>query len=154
MSRHAEIELKDIVKTYHMGAETLTTLKKVSLRVYRGEFMAIVGPSGSGKSTLMNIIGCLDTPSEGQYIIDGQDASRMSDNQLARVRNEKIGFIFQSFHLLSQLSAFENVELPLVYRGMPAKQRREIASGMLAQMGLADKQNHKPGSCQGGSSNG
>jgi len=142
--------MKDIVKTYQMGSETLVTLKKVSLQVYRGEFMAIVGPSGSGKSTLMNIIGCLDTPTEGQYIIDGQDTSRLSDNRLAEIRNQKIGFIFQSFHLLPQLTSLENVELPLVYRGLSAKQRRDQAVQMLAQMGLGDKLHHKPKQLSGG----
>jgi putative ABC transport system ATP-binding protein len=149
-NRIIDIDLKDIVKTYQMGSETLVTLKKVSLQVYRGEFMAIIGPSGSGKSTLMNIIGCLDSPTEGQYIVDGQDTSRMSDNKLAEIRNQKIGFIFQSFHLLSQLSCIENVELPLVYRGMSAKQRRDKATAVLGQMGLADKLYHKPKQLSGG----
>lgn len=148
--RIVDIDMKNIVKTYQMGSETLMTLNKVSLQVYRGEFMAIVGPSGSGKSTLMNIIGCLDTPTEGQYIIDGQDTSRMSDNRLAEIRNQKIGFIFQSFHLLPQLTSLENVELPLVYRGMTAKQRRDKATQMLSQMGLGDKLNHKPKQLSGG----
>jgi putative ABC transport system ATP-binding protein len=149
-SRSIDIDMQDIVKTYQMGNETLVTLKKVSLQVYRGEFMAIIGPSGSGKSTLINIIGCLDTPTEGQYIIDGQDTSRMTDNRLAEIRNQKIGFIFQSFHLLPQLSSLENVELPLVYRGMSAKERRDKAREVLGQMGLADKLNHKPKQLSGG----
>ncbi|RXZ79913.1 ABC transporter ATP-binding protein [Paenibacillaceae bacterium] len=150
MNRPIDIDMKDIVKTYQMGSETMVTLKKVSLQVYRGEFMAIIGPSGSGKSTLMNIIGCLDMPTAGQYIIDGQDTNRMSGNRLAEIRNQKIGFIFQSFHLLSQLSSLENVELPLIYRGMPAKQRRGKAADVLAQMGLADKLHHKPKELSGG----
>ncbi len=148
--RIIDIDMKDIVKTYQMGSEQVTTLKKVSLQVYRGEFMAIIGPSGSGKSTLMNIIGCLDTPTAGQYIVDGQDTSRLNDSRLADIRNRKIGFIFQSFHLLSQLSSVENVELPLVYRGMSGKQRREKAIAALVQMGLGEKLHHKPKQLSGG----
>jgi putative ABC transport system ATP-binding protein len=148
--RHVDIDLSGIVKTYRLGGETVTTLRSVSLKVYRGEFLAIVGPSGSGKSTLMNIIGCLDTPTEGSCIIDGQDTSRMSDGKLAEIRNRKIGFIFQSFHLLSQLTALENVELPLVYRGLGAKQRKEKAMKALTQMGLADRVRHKPKELSGG----
>lgn len=150
MAASVEIDMKDIVKTYQMGSETLVTLKKVSLQVYQGEFMAVIGPSGSGKSTLMNIIGCLDTPTEGKYVIGGYDVSRMGDNKLAEIRNQKIGFIFQSFHLLPHLTSQENVELPLVYRGIPAKQRRERAIATLGQMGLSDKLNHKPKQLSGG----
>ncbi|HUC92889.1 MAG TPA: ABC transporter ATP-binding protein [Paenibacillus sp.] len=150
IGRHADIDLQGIVKTYRMGGETVTTLRGVCLRVYRGEFLAIVGPSGSGKSTLMNIIGCLDTPSQGKYIIDGHDTSRLNDNRLAEIRNRKIGFIFQSFHLLSQLTAVENVELPLIYRGVAAKQRREMALRALTQMGLGERINHKPPELSGG----
>lgn len=147
---HAAIDLRGIVKTYQMGGESVTTLRGVSLQVHRGEFLAIVGPSGSGKSTLMNIIGCLDTPTEGKYIIDGHDTSRMNDNRLAEIRNRKIGFIFQSFHLLSQLTAIENVELPLVYRGVSAKKRREMALKALEQMGLGERMHHKPPQLSGG----
>lgn len=148
--RAVDIDLRRIVKEHEMGGEKLVTLKNISLQVDRGEFMAIVGPSGSGKSTLMNIIGCLDTPTEGTYIIDGQDTSRMNDNELADIRNRKIGFIFQSFHLLSQLTAFENVELPLIYRGMSAKERRRLAEETLGQMGIADKLHHLPKQLSGG----
>lgn len=148
--RAVDIDLRRIVKEHEMGGEKLVTLKNISLQVDRGEFMAIVGPSGSGKSTLMNIIGCLDTPTEGTYIIDGQDTSRMNDNELADIRNRKIGFIFQSFHLLSQLTAFENVELPLIYRGMSAKERRRLAEEALGQMGIADKLHHLPKQLSGG----
>ncbi|GIP32112.1 ABC transporter ATP-binding protein [Paenibacillus sp. J2TS4] len=149
-NRAMDIDLQEIVKEYPMGGETLVTLKGISLQVYRGEFMAIIGPSGSGKSTLMNIIGCLDSPTRGKYIIEGQDTSRMRDSKLAEIRNHKIGFIFQSFHLLSQFSALENVELPLVYRGMSAKMRRERAIKALTQMGIADKRSHLPKQLSGG----
>ncbi|MBW7477443.1 ABC transporter ATP-binding protein [Paenibacillus oenotherae] len=148
--QHIGIELKDIVKSYRMGGEMVTTLRGISLHVYSGEFLAIVGPSGSGKSTLMNIIGCLDTPSSGSYTIDGQDTSRLSDNRLAEIRNHKIGFIFQSFHLLTQLTALENVELPLVYRGLSSRQRRERAVTALTRMGLQDRMHHKPKELSGG----
>ena len=149
-SPQVAFELKNIVKTYRMGGETVTTLKNVSLKVYAGEFLAIVGPSGSGKSTLMNIIGCLDTPTEGEYWIDGENTGRMSDSKLAEIRNRKIGFIFQSFHLLPQLTALENVELPLIYRGVPARQRRDMALRALESVGLAERTRHKPAQLSGG----
>lgn len=149
-SPQVAFELKNIVKTYRMGGETVTTLKNVSLKVYAGEFLAIVGPSGSGKSTLMNIIGCLDTPTEGEYWIDGENTGRMSDSKLAEIRNRKIGFIFQSFHLLPQLTALENVELPLIYRGVSARQRRDMALRALESVGLAERIRHKPAQLSGG----
>lgn len=149
-SPQVAFELKNIVKTYRMGGETVTTLKNVSLKVYAGEFLAIVGPSGSGKSTLMNIIGCLDTPTEGEYWIDGENTGRMSDSKLAEIRNRKIGFIFQSFHLLPQLTALENVELPLIYRGVSARQRRDMALRALESVGLSERTRHKPTQLSGG----
>lgn len=144
------VDLQGIVKRYRMGGETVTTLRGVSLQVARGEFVAIVGPSGSGKSTLMNMIGCLDTPDEGNCRIDGLDTSRMSDSQLADIRNRKIGFIFQSFHLLSQLTAVENVELPLIYRGVPGRVRRAMAAEALGRMGLGERMHHRPSQLSGG----
>ncbi|WP_152391671.1 ABC transporter ATP-binding protein [Paenibacillus guangzhouensis] len=144
------LKLEDIFKRYVMGGEEVTTLEGVSLQIHQGEFVAIVGPSGSGKSTLMNMIGCLDVPTSGSYWIDGQEVSRMKDGQLAEIRNQKIGFIFQSFHLLSALSALENVELPLVYRGMSAKARKEQAQQALREVGLEERMHHRPSQLSGG----
>lgn len=144
------LELHNIHKSYTMGGETVATLQDVSLRIDPGEFVAIIGPSGSGKSTLMNIVGCLDIPSAGQYMLDGQEVSRLSENKLAAIRNLKIGFIFQSFHLLSKLTALENVELPLIYRGLPAKDRKQMAIDALVQVGLGDRMKHRPTQLSGG----
>ncbi|WP_018756983.1 ABC transporter ATP-binding protein [Paenibacillus terrigena] len=144
------LKLEDVFKCYAMGGEEVTTLQGVSLQILQGEFVAIVGPSGSGKSTLMNMIGCLDVPTSGSYWIDGQEVSRMKDSQLAEIRNQKIGFIFQSFHLLSALSALENVELPLVYRGMSAKARKEQAQHALREVGLEERMHHRPSQLSGG----
>lgn len=146
----ALIEISNLVKQYVMGKETMTVLKGVSLNVYPGDFVAIVGPSGSGKSTMMNVIGCLDTPTEGSYKLDGTEVRGLSDNKLADIRNKKIGFIFQGFHLLPKLSALENCELPLVYSGLPAKKRRELALTALEQVGLGDRIHHKPSELSGG----
>lgn len=144
------IDIRELSKSYVMGREKVRVLNEISLQVMPGEFVAIVGPSGSGKSTLMNVIGCLDAPSEGSYKLDGIEVKGLGDNKLANIRNRKIGFIFQSFHLLPKLSAIENVELPLVYRGMSSKERRERSTRALAQVGLSERMFHKPSELSGG----
>ncbi|OXS60961.1 macrolide ABC transporter ATP-binding protein [Cohnella sp. CIP 111063] len=149
-SSEALIRIRNLNKIYRMGGETLNALDNVSLTVNEGDFVAIVGPSGSGKSTLMNVIGCLDTPSSGEYWLDGEEISRLRENKLAEIRNRKIGFIFQGFNLLTKLTAIENVELPLVYRGVPAKQRRQQAIEALGKVGLADRVHHRPVELSGG----
>ncbi|MCX6904046.1 MAG: ABC transporter ATP-binding protein [Verrucomicrobia bacterium] len=133
-----------------MGAETIHALREVSLEIVRGEYAAIMGPSGSGKSTLMNVLGCLDTPTSGTYELNGVNVSEMDDNALAEVRNKEIGFVFQTFNLLPRASALRNVELPLIYSGMAAEERREIALKALADVGLADRVQHKPNEMSGG----
>ncbi|NKI23236.1 ABC transporter ATP-binding protein [Paenibacillus dendritiformis] len=150
MSRQAVIHIENMSKAYRMGGEEMLSLNEVNLTVYAGEMLAIIGPSGSGKSTLMNMMGCLDTPTSGSYWLDGQEVSKLSGNQLAEIRNRKIGFIFQSFYLLPALTAQENVELPLIYRGMPAKKRHELAVQALAQVGLESKLNYLPRQLSGG----
>ncbi|MFB9275057.1 ABC transporter ATP-binding protein [Cohnella cellulosilytica] len=144
------IRIRNLNKIYRMGGETLNALDNVSLTVNEGDFVAIVGPSGSGKSTLMNVIGCLDTPSSGEYWLDGEEISRLRENKLAEIRNRKIGFIFQGFNLLPKLTAIENVELPLVYRGVPAKQRRQHAVDALGKVGLGERIHHRPVELSGG----
>lgn len=144
------IVLSNIVKHYTMGEETVMALAGVDLFIGRNEYVALIGPSGSGKSTLMNLLGCLDTPSEGSYTLNGRDTSTMNDNELAQVRNKEIGFIFQSFHLLPRLSVLQNVMQPLVYRGVPAGERRERAARALSQVGLADRMGHRPNQLSGG----
>ena len=144
------IETTDIAKVYVMGAEEIHALRSVTIQIQRGEYVAFMGPSGSGKSTLMNIIGCLDTPSHGQYILNGQDVSRMSDNELAEVRNKEIGFIFQSFNLLPRASALDNVALPLIYAGLNKRERNERALESLRSVGLADRASHRPNELSGG----
>ena len=144
------IELYDIYKIYKMGDINLYALNSVNLKILKNEFVAILGPSGSGKSTLMNIIGCLDTPTSGRYILDGNEASKLSDNQLAEIRNSKIGFVFQQFNLIPQLTALENVELPLIYKGMSASKRHKIAKEALERVGLSDRINHRPRQLSGG----
>lgn len=147
------IELKDIVKTYKRGLEDLPILRSISLSVEEGDFVAIIGPSGSGKSTLMNTIGLLDVPTSGSYILDGVVTERMSDNELAALRNQKIGFIFQQFNLLPRLSAMENVELPMIYAGIPRKERRERAHEMLKMLGMGERGHHKPSELSGANNN-
>jgi putative ABC transport system ATP-binding protein len=144
------IRLHHISRRYQMGAETIHALRDVSLEIQRGEHVAIMGPSGSGKSTLMNLIGCLDTPTAGEYELNGVQISRMDDNQLAEIRNREIGFIFQTFNLLPRSDALRNVELPLIYSGLPAGQRRQVALEALHNVGLADRIHHKPNELSGG----
>lgn len=144
------IRLEGITKVYKMGDTEVRALDGVDLHIRPHEFVSVIGPSGSGKSTLMNMIGCLDVPTSGRYWIDGIEGSRMSDNQLADLRNKKLGFIFQQYNLLTKLSALENVELPLIYRGISAAKRREMAEEALERVGLKDKMNHRPTELSGG----
>ena len=146
----ALIETHDLWKTYIMGDEEIHALRGVSVQIDRGEYVAIMGPSGSGKSTLMNLIGCLDTPSQGSYLLNGKQVSQMNDNELARIRNEEIGFVFQTFNLLPRASALHNVELPLVYAGVPAKARQERAKAALEKVELAHRMTHRPSELSGG----
>jgi putative ABC transport system ATP-binding protein len=146
----ALIHLQNISRQYPMGAEIVHALRDVSLEIQRGEYVAIMGPSGSGKSTLMNVIGCLDTPTSGRYELNGTDVSEMDDNHLAEVRNREIGFVFQTFNLLPRSTALHNVELPLIYGGMPAHERRQVALDAITQVGLADRMQHKPNELSGG----
>src|SRR6516225_7493942 len=144
------IRLQKISRRYQMGTETVHALREVSLEIQRGEYVAIMGPSGSGKSTLMNLLGCLDTPTSGNYELNGVQVSQMDDNQLAEIRNKEIGFIFQTFNLLPRSDALRNVELPLIYAGVPAEERRQIALNALHNVGLADRIHHKPNELSGG----
>ena len=144
------IRLTGIVKRYLMGEEELMALAGVDLHIGRNEYVALIGPSGSGKSTLMNLIGCLDTPSAGTYVLNGRDTSTMNDNELAQVRNQEIGFVFQSFHLLPRLTVLENVMQPLVYRGMPRAERKVLATEALEKVGLGNRLGHRPNQLSGG----
>jgi putative ABC transport system ATP-binding protein len=144
------IETRDLWKTYVMGDEEIHALKGVSIAIERGEYVAIMGPSGSGKSTLMNLIGCLDTPSKGTYLLNNKEVSQMNDNELARIRNEEIGFVFQTFNLLPRATALHNVELPLVYAGVSKKDRLERAKGALNRVELTQRMNHRPNELSGG----
>src|SRR5213596_1017947 len=144
------IETVDLWKTYVMGSEEIHALRGVSIQIERGEYVAIMGPSGSGKSTLMNLIGCLDTPSKGSYLLNGKQVSEMNDNELARIRNEEIGFVFQTFNLLPRATALHNVELPLVYAGVPAKERDVRARAALDKVELASRMSHRPNELSGG----
>lgn len=144
------IHLENIRKSYYLGKQELQVLKGISMDVFKNEYVALMGPSGSGKSTLMNILGCLDSPSGGKYILNGKDVSRMPDNDLAEVRNQEIGFVFQQFNLLPRLTALENVALPLVYAGISKKERIERANEVMAKVKLEDRSHHKPNELSGG----
>lgn len=144
------IAFKNIARRYQMGTETIHALRDVTLSIERGEYVAIMGPSGSGKSTLMNLLGCLDTPTSGEFVLNDVKASEMDDNSLAEVRNREIGFVFQSFNLLPRSDALHNVELPLIYAGLPADQRREKALAALQNVGLGDRIHHRPNEMSGG----
>jgi putative ABC transport system ATP-binding protein len=144
------ISLEHISRVYNVGSETIYALRDISLKIYKNEYVALMGPSGSGKSTLMNMLGCLDTPSGGEYVLNGLSVARMSDNELAEVRNKEIGFVFQTFNLLPRQSALENVMLPLVYAGIAKAERQQKAEHALDQVGLKDRMLHKPNELSGG----
>jgi len=144
------VALRNITKVYQMGDVEVQALRGVDLEIWPGEMIAVMGPSGSGKSTLMNIVGCLDVPSEGQYLIDDHDVSRLNDDQLADIRCRKIGFVFQSFNLLARTTALANVELPLIYAGLSGRERRQRAVESLTLVGLGDRVHHKPNELSGG----
>src|ERR1700749_2944292 len=144
------ITTQDLWKTYTMGSEEIHALRGLSINIDKGEYVAIMGPSGSGKSTLMNLVGCLDTPSKGSYLLNGKQVSKMDDNELARIRNEEIGFVFQTFNLLPRATALRNVELPLVYAGVPAKEREQRAKAALEKVELATRMSHRPNELSGG----
>lgn len=150
MSRDALISLAGITKVYQMGEQFVHALAGIDLEIGRNEYVAIMGPSGSGKSTLMNIIGCLDTPTEGQYILNDRDVSRMTDNELAAIRNLEIGFVFQTFNLLPRVNCLQNVELPLIYAGVKRSVRRQRAADALVSVGLGDRIDHRPNELSGG----
>jgi putative ABC transport system ATP-binding protein len=144
------IHLEQLRKSYYLGKQELPVLKGIDLDIYKNEFVALMGPSGSGKSTLMNILGCLDTLTDGRYVLNGNDVSQMNDNELAEIRNQEIGFVFQQFNLLPRLSALENVALPLIYAGVSKKERTERALEMLEKVNLADRSHHKSNELSGG----
>ncbi len=144
------VQMRNICKSYPLGKEMVPVLKNVSLDVEEGDYLAIMGPSGSGKTTLMNIIGCLDTPTSGQYLLNGEDVSKASGNRLADIRNQQLGFVFQSFFLLPKLDAVDNVALPLLYAGVPKAARRRRAAAALKMVGLGDRMNHRPNQLSGG----
>lgn len=146
----AVIHLDNIRKSYFIGKNVLPVLRGINLEIFRNEYVALMGPSGSGKSTLMNILGCLDSPTEGTYVLNGQDVSKMEDNDLAQVRNKEIGFVFQQFNLMPRLNALENVAIPLIYGGVSKKEREEKAMTMLEKVGLGDRYKHKPNELSGG----
>ncbi len=144
------IDIRDVTKVYQMGQEMVHALSGVTVGVERGEYVAIMGPSGSGKSTLMNLVGCLDTPTSGSYVLNGREVARMTDDELAAIRNQEIGFVFQTFNLLPRTTALQQVELPLVYSGLPRKERKERAIKALEAVGLADRMTHQPNEMSGG----
>ncbi|RPE12696.1 ABC transporter ATP-binding protein [Chitinophaga lutea] len=150
MAQSSVIHLEQIRKSYFIGKNELPVLKGVSLDIFKNEYVALMGPSGSGKSTLMNILGALDTPTSGKYVLSGHDVSRMEDNELARIRNQEIGFVFQQFNLMPRLSALENVAVPLIYAGISKRDREEKARLMLEKVGLGDRYKHKPNELSGG----
>ena len=145
-----QLEIKEITKNYKMGSEIVAALRGISVNLLKNEYLAIMGPSGSGKSTLMNIIGCLDTPSGGAYLLEGEDVSKMNDDQLAEIRNQKIGFVFQTFNLIPRADVFHNVELPMVYSGLSSSRRRILAEEAIEKVGLTDRMKHKPSELSGG----
>src|SRR5467141_3766107 len=144
------ISMRNIWKTYQMGTESVHALHGVSFNIPKGEYIAIIGPSGSGKSTLMNLIGCLDTPSQGEYWLNGKNVSEMDDDELARIRNQEVGFVFQTFNLLARATALHNVELPLIYGGIPGAKRHEMAKAALSEVDLSDRMTHRPNELSGG----
>lgn len=144
------IGIKDLVKNYYVGSVVVEALRTITIEIFKGEYVAIMGPSGSGKSTLMNILGCLDTPTSGEYTLNGNDVSQLTDDKLAEIRNKEIGFVFQTFNLLPRYTALENVTLPLIYSGMPKSERRKRANEVLSDVGLADRVTHKPNELSGG----
>jgi putative ABC transport system ATP-binding protein len=146
----AIIRIAGLTKEYHMGTEVIRALRGVDILIERNEYVAVMGPSGSGKSTLMNVIGCLDTPSAGEYWLNGHAVARLTDDQLAHIRNREIGFVFQTFNLLARASALHNVELPLIYAGVGARQRRQRATAILERVGLGDRMHHRPNELSGG----
>jgi len=150
MNAEPIIKLTEIKKIYQMGSQEVRALNGVSLNIYKNEYVAIMGPSGSGKSTMMNVVGCLDTPSSGEYILNGNQVSEMSDDELATVRNKEIGFVFQTFNLLPRSNCLSNVELPLIYAGIKTAERRKMASDALERVGLGDRMDHKPNELSGG----
>jgi putative ABC transport system ATP-binding protein len=149
-TNHLALSLQGVVKTYFMGAEPVRALDGVSLEVARNEYLAVMGPSGSGKSTLMNIIGCLDVPTSGSYSLEGQSVARVNESQLAEIRNRRIGFVFQTFNLIPRADILHNVELPLIYAGVPRAERRARAATALEKVGLADRVRHRPNELSGG----
>ena len=144
------IKIRNITRDFYLGQEVVKVLKGIDLDIEKGEYVAFMGPSGSGKSTLMNLLGCLDTPTSGQYILNGKDVSKMSDDELAEIRNKEIGFVFQTFNLLPRTTALDNVALPMIYAGATKAQRKERAEKVLADVGLADRMDHKPNQLSGG----
>lgn len=150
MEKQEVIRIKDLKKIYNLGNQKVRALDGVSVSIYRNEYVAIMGPSGSGKSTLMNILGCLDTPTSGEYVLNGTDVSKMDDGSLAEVRNKEIGFVFQSFNLLPKYSSLENVALPMIYAGVPSSKREARAKEALQNVGLEDRMEHKPNELSGG----
>jgi putative ABC transport system ATP-binding protein len=147
---HAALSLRDVVKTYDMGAVQVQALRGVSIEIAHNEYVSIMGPSGSGKSTLMHVIGCLDVPTSGTYLLKGRTVADMSENQLAEIRNEQIGFVFQTFNLIPRVSIFQNVELPLIYAGVAKGERRSRATAAIERVGLSDRMKHKPNELSGG----
>jgi len=146
----AIIKLENIVRNFPLGNEVIKVLKGITLEIHKGEYVALMGPSGSGKSTLMNLLGCLDTPTAGTYVLNGTDVSHLSDNQLAEIRNKEIGFVFQTFNLLPRSTALDNVALPMVYAGKPESERVSRAKEILGEVGLSDRMDHKPNQLSGG----